>query len=61
VSDWASRFGVLRFGQNWTWSFDRRGFGTLYYSCSSRTNGLTCNNQAGHGWWLGRFKGYRIF
>lgn len=61
VSDWARRFGLLRFGSDWTCCFDRRGFGTLYYTCSSRTSGLTCKNQAGHGWWLGRFRGYRIF
>ncbi len=30
-------------------------------TCSSRSNGLTCKNGIGHGWWLGRCKGYRIF
>jgi hypothetical protein len=61
VRTWARMMGMLDFGKDWTWSFNARGFGTLYYRCSSRTSGLTCTNRAGHGWWLGRFKGYRIF
>ncbi len=61
VTDWATRVGQLRFGQDWVWSVDRRGFGTVFYTCKSRSTGLTCTNRAGHGWWLGRFKGYRIF
>lgn len=44
---------VLRFGQWWA----VRG----YWSCVSRRTGLTCRNRAGHGWWLGRYKGYRLF
>ena len=43
---------VLRFGQRWS----RPG-----YTCASRSTGLTCKNRAGHGWWLGRFKGYKLF
>jgi hypothetical protein len=43
---------VLRFGQRW----QRREF-----SCVSRWSGLTCVNRARHGWWLGRFIGYRLF
>lgn len=35
--------------------------GTVHFRCRSRSSGLTCTNRAGHGWWLGRFKGYRIF
>ena len=31
------------------------------FSCTSRATGLTCVNSAKHGWWLGRFKGYRLF
>lgn len=31
------------------------------FHCTSRSSGLTCTSPAGHGWWLGRFKGYRIF
>jgi hypothetical protein len=61
VSEWARRFGQLKFGADWTCCFDRRGFGAAYYTCMSRSNGLTCKNRSGHGWWLGRFKGYRIF
>jgi hypothetical protein len=31
------------------------------FKCTSRRSGLTCVNPAKHGWWLGRFKGYRLF
>lgn len=31
------------------------------FSCTSRATGLTCTNRDGHGWWLGREKGYRTF
>lgn len=43
---------VLRFGQTWI---------KLGFRCTSRSTGLTCTNRAGHGWWLGRYKGYRVF
>jgi hypothetical protein len=43
---------VLRFGQAWN---------IFAYRCTSRATGLTCTNRGGHGWWLGRYKGYRIF
>jgi hypothetical protein len=35
--------------------------GTVQFVCKSRSTGPTCANRAGHGWWLGRFKGYRLF
>jgi hypothetical protein len=35
--------------------------GALHFRCKSRASGLTCRNRAGHGFWLGRFRGYRIF
>jgi len=31
------------------------------YVCNSTRDGLTCTNSAGHGWWLGRYVGYRLF
>ena len=43
---------VLRFGRTW-----RSGA----FRCTSRRSGLTCRNAGGHGWWLGRPFGYRIF
>jgi hypothetical protein len=43
---------TLRFGQRWA----RVGF-----YCVSRRTGLTCTNRVGHGWWLGRYRGYRLF
>ena len=44
---------TLRFGQTWRVSGSWR--------CTSRRTGLTCVNHAGHGWWLGRYRGYRTF
>jgi hypothetical protein len=44
---------VLGFGQHW----HIRGLG---FWCSSHRTGLTCWNRVGHGWWLGRYRGYRI-
>ncbi len=35
------------------------GNGTIV--CRSATGGLTCNNAAGHGFWLGRYHGFRTF
>jgi hypothetical protein len=39
------RARVLRYGSTW-----RRG----PFSCRSRTTGLTCENAAGHGWFMSR-------
>jgi hypothetical protein len=44
---------VLRFGHGWGWPG--------YWFCVSRRTGLTCTNEAKHGWWLGRYHGYRLF
>ena len=44
---------VLAFGHSWE--------AKLMFTCRSTATGLTCTNQQGHGWWLGRSKGYRIF
>ena len=52
---WAD--GLLSFGENW--KYWTPGF--AQYGCRSRKTGLTCGNHDGHGWWLGRYKGYRIF
>ena len=43
---------LLRFGQRW------RSSG---WACVSRSAGLTCTNRSGHGWWLGRAQGSRLF
>jgi hypothetical protein len=43
---------TLRFGQRWA---------TVGFYCVSRGTGLTCTNRVGHGWWLGRYRGYRLF
>lgn len=48
---------LLPLGNRWTqWQTLR-----LQYTCVSAATGLTCKNRSGHGWWLGRYKGYRIF
>jgi hypothetical protein len=44
---------LLRFGQSWKVSG--------YWKCVSRSTGLTCRNRAGHGWWVGRTRGSRLF
>jgi Family of unknown function (DUF6636) len=44
---------LLRFGRTW------KVVG--YWRCVSRKTGVTCTNSAGHGWWLGRSRGSRLF
>ncbi len=46
------RAPVLQFGRTWH---------RLAYRCTSRRLGVTCTNRSGHGWWLGRYHGYRLF
>lgn len=43
------------------WWFHMTSVADLKYACVSRTNGLTCKNRDQHGWWIGRYRGYRIF
>jgi len=31
------------------------------YRCKSRRTGLTCFNKGDHGWWLGRYRGYKLY
>jgi hypothetical protein len=42
----------LSFGQRWA---------VRPWRCVSRKTGLTCSNKVGHGWWLGRYLGYKTF
>lgn len=51
--DYFSAQRLLRFGQYWAVR--------PYWYCASKTTGLTCWNKAGHGWWVGRHRGYRTF
>jgi hypothetical protein len=44
---------VLAFGRAWSLPH--------WFRCVSRATGLTCTNDARHGWWLGRYKGMRTF
>jgi hypothetical protein len=57
---------LLHFGETW-WG-DRRGdSGTgrrssrVLFRCASRESGLTCRSRSGHGFWLGRIRGHRVF
>jgi len=43
---------LLRFGKRWRFSG---------WACLSRLAGLTCTNRSGHGWWLGRLQGSRLY
>jgi hypothetical protein len=66
-------YPLLRFGQNFQWRCRKfneriglaedcsRRVGKVAFSCRSRRTGLTCRNRHGHGFWLGRFRGYRLF
>lgn len=38
-----------------------RGRGVVAFTCTSLRSGLTCRNAAGHGFWLGRPRGSRVF
>jgi hypothetical protein len=64
------RTRIIGFGQRWVyrcadpWKMSTchvGGAGVTAFTCVSRTTGLTCTNGAGHGWWIGRFRGYRLF
>jgi hypothetical protein len=44
---------ILSFGKIWRFPD--------YWKCVSRATGLTCTNRAGHGWWLGRVRGSKVF
>lgn len=66
-----SGYKVLRFGKTFRWrcldvdaSFatdcsPHRG--TVVFTCTSRRTGLTCRNRDGQGFWLGRYRGHRVF
>ena len=49
------RIGLLAFGRPWC-SSDAE-----IVTCRSRRTGLTCKHWLGRGWWLGRYRGYRVF
>jgi hypothetical protein len=57
---------LIRFGETW-WGNRRAeqgngsGRGRVLFRCTSRTSGLTCRSVSGHGFWLGRARGHRIF
>jgi len=59
---------VLEFGRHWRLSCDNPGnyatckrSGVTAFTCASLRTGLTCRNAVGHGFWIGRFRGYRLF
>jgi len=64
--NYSGSVGLLGFGQNYWANANYKqgtgiGRGRVLFRCRSRSNGLTCTNRAGHGFWLGRFRGYRVF
>ena len=56
---------LLQFGYHWSASTAGCGARPCVavpdFNCVSASTGLTCRNRSGHGWWLGRYRGYRIF
>ena len=69
LKGYAPRARLLRFGETWrvrctnpaNWSTCRAKDGVIAFTCTSRRTGLTCRNAAGHGYWIGRYRGYRLF
>jgi hypothetical protein len=63
------RARVLRFGQAYrlrcrdatSWDTCSQRSGSVTFTCTSRSGGLMCTNTRRHGFWLGRFRGYRLF
>jgi hypothetical protein len=62
------RAAVLGFGRRWRLRCADpgdvatcRGRGVVAFTCTSARTGLTCRNAAGHGFWLGRPRGSRVF
>src|SRR3954470_9593336 len=53
----APKAHTLRFGQTRAWPPMHGKHGMR---CTSRRSGLTCKNRRDHGWWLGRYRGYRL-
>lgn len=66
-----SGYRVLGFGSTFRWrcrsvdaSFAEKCSptrGLTVFTCASRRSGLTCVNRDGHGFWLGRYRGYRVY
>ena len=59
---------VLRFGEHWRLRCHDpgdfrtcKGQGVTVFTCVSARTGLTCRNVAMHGFWIGRYRGYRLF
>ena len=63
------RARLLSFGRRWTYRCaDPRSFdscpapdGVVVFRCTSRRSGLTCTNTRRHGFWIGRYRGFRLF
>jgi hypothetical protein len=64
------RARVLSFGRRWLYlcanpavrtTCHVGGRGVIAFTCVSSPAGLTCTNAAGHGWWIGRSRGHRVF
>jgi len=51
----SSSYGLLRFGKTWLSS------DASVVTCWSRSTGLTCKHNGGLTFWIGRYRGYRIY
>ncbi len=69
LKGYTPRARLLSFGQRWSYrcgdpkdieTCDGRQ-GRTAFTCASRSTGLTCTNAAKHGFWIGRYRGYRLF
>jgi hypothetical protein len=58
---WLLRFGETWWGNRGAEQGKGSGRGRVLYRCTSRTSGLMCSSISGHGFWLGRTRGHRIF
>ena len=69
LKGYAPRAPLLKFGQTWRYrcwdplDLERCGKkkDVIAFTCVSRSTGLTCTNWAKHGFWIGRYRGYRLF
>jgi len=68
LKGYAPRARLLGFGDRWRYRCDDpgdvrtcAGRGVTAFSCASARRGVTCRNAAGHGFWIDRYRGYRLF
>jgi hypothetical protein len=70
LKNWKPQALLLPFGDTWILRCARisdgatcssgRQIGRIAFRCWSKSTGLTCTNAVGHGFWIGRYRGYRL-